>query len=167
MSGGQFPNNLPTLRAALKLSGPLGMCFHRAYAMCLDLPGSKLCIGTFKPGTPEECAADPRVSDVPFLHAWVEWKGKAFAPTTLERTGGEFYAMDPQSYYRVNGARQIRKLSRPTVKAITDEAIRDQLLHGKRPPVDGYLVARLLQAAKIPHKVVDDGGVLPASGDDE
>jgi hypothetical protein len=38
-------------------------------------------------------------SPVPFIHAWAEYKGLAYAPTTIERTDGRLHAMIPAGYY--------------------------------------------------------------------
>jgi hypothetical protein len=160
--GGQFPNDLPTLRSALKLEGPRGMCFHRSVALCLDLPGSEVVIATFRAATPEEAARIPNASDVPFLHAWVEWEGKVFAPTLIESHG--LIAQPPEGYHRVNGAKNIRRVSRRAIrKHVADKFVLNQLTGAPGPqPYHGYLVDRLLAAAGIKHIVERDGGVLPA-----
>lgn len=160
----QFPNNLPMLRSAMEKCSPLpghGMCFHWSVALCLDLPGSEVVIGTFRAATPEERERIPNASDVPFIHAWVEWEGKVFAPTTLASTGYQFNAMPPEGYYEVNGAKNLRRVSRRTIrKHVADKAVLHQLLTGQQPKGQGYLVDRLMEAAGIKHAVVG-GGVLP------
>jgi hypothetical protein len=166
MSDSTFPNNLPTLRSALRLKSPTGngMCFHWSVAMCIDLPGSEVVIATFRAATPEERKDIPNASDVPFLHAFVEWQGQVFAPTTLARTGGQFAAMNPAEYYAKNGATNVRRVSRRTIrKHVADGFVMQQLLGGPSPQAPtGYLVERLLKAAGVKYLVTRDGGVVPA-----
>jgi hypothetical protein len=160
-----FPNDLPTLRSALRLKSPTGngLCFHWSVAMCIDLPGSEVVLATFRAATEDEAKHIPGASDVPFIHAWVEWRGFVFAPTTLTRTGGQFAGMPPAEYYSKNDARDIRRVSRKAVlKHVADKFVMYQLLGEPGPlPPTGYLVGRLLATAGVKHTVVG-GGVLPA-----
>lgn len=67
---------------ALEANG-LGTCFHRAAAFVLDVPGAKLCLGTFSEATEEEAGANPSASRHDFIHAWAEVSGCVFAPSML------------------------------------------------------------------------------------
>jgi hypothetical protein len=137
------------------------MCFHRSVALCLDLPGSSLVVATLRAATAEEQVGHPERSPVPFIHAWVEFQDKLMAPSTIEQMGGLVY-MRPENYYQINGARDIRRLPRRTVaNHVADPYVMRQLLHGIQPPISGYLVARLLDAAGVKYLVSPSGGILP------
>lgn len=160
--------DLPVLSAAMKLRGPRGMCFHRAVALCMDLPGSSVVVGTHRAATPEEQVGHPERSTVPFIHAWVEFQDKLMAPTTIEQMGGLVF-MRPDNYYQVNGTRDIRRLPRSGVaNHVADKYVMRELLHGIHPGVPGYMIGRLLDAVGVKYLVTPQGGVIPmASGTEE
>jgi hypothetical protein len=151
---------LPTLSAAMGLSGPRGMCFHRSIALCLDLPMSELIVATLRAATAEERAKHPEYSDVPFFHAWVEWQGNLLAPTTIELRGGQLLPMNPQEYYALNGVTDIKRLTREFVEDFCDNLILNHLRYGHRVP-HGYVVDRLFGAIRTRYKLSDRGGVIP------
>jgi len=152
---------LKVLSAAMNLRGPKGMCFHRAVALCLDLPGSSVVVGTLRAATPEEQVGHPERSKVPFIHAWVEFQDKLMAPTTIEQMGGLVF-IRPQEYYQVNGARDIRRLPRSAVaNHVADQRVMRELLYGIHPGIPGYLVGRLLDAVGVKYLVTPQGGVIP------
>lgn len=155
---------LKVLSSAMKLksaSTRSGMCFHRSVALCIDLPGSSVVVGTLRAATPEERQGHPERSDTPFIHAWVEFQDKLMAPTTIESQGGLVF-MRPQEYYSINGARDIRRLSRDgVVNHVADEYVMRELLFGIHPGIPGYLVGRLLNAVGVKYLVTPHGGVIP------
>jgi hypothetical protein len=126
-----IPNlHLPFLSAAVKLRGVKGMCFHRSVALCLDLPGSSVVVGTLRAATPEERIGHEERSPVPFIHAWVEFEDKLMAPTTIEERGGLVFVR-PEDYYRICGVRDIRSLTRSAmVEHVVDRHINRELLFG-------------------------------------
>lgn len=156
------PNpQLPFLSGAMKLRGVKGMCFHRAVALCLDIPGSSVVVGTLRAATPEERIGHPERSTTPHLHAWVEFEGKLMAPTTIEANGGLVFVR-PQEYYQICGATNIRRLSRSALtERVVDRHINRELLFGIRPLQPGYLVSRLLDAVGVKYIISPAGGVLP------
>jgi hypothetical protein len=163
MARGNFPAKLKLLRAAMRMQSTTqstGMCFHRAAAMALDLPAAQVVFGIFRAATPEEQLTIPNASTVPFIHAWVEWGGKAFAPTTIEREGGLF-AMIPEGYYRVNGARSIKRLKRAALVRIARETGLLQHLTKNRD-LKGSFIKAMLDEVGMPFTVSDDGGIVPA-----
>jgi hypothetical protein len=156
----EFPNKLVHLRHALRLTGPRGMCFHRAVAMVMDLVDAKLCIGTFRAASPEEREANPEFSDVPFIHAWVEWRGKAFAPSAIERTGG-LVAMPIDGYRDVNEARDVVEVPRAVVMKLARRYGYARHFKLQEPLKEGARFGgSLLDGVGYPHDVTEDGGVV-------
>jgi hypothetical protein len=152
---------LPALSAAMNLKGPKGMCFHRAVALCLDLSGSTLVVATLRAATEEEQVDHPERSSVPFIHAWVEFNDKLLAPSTIESMGGLVF-IRPEEYYQVNGAKDIRRLTRNAIrKHVADKHVLRQLLEGIDPPRRGWLVGRLLDAAGVKYLITPGGGIIP------
>jgi hypothetical protein len=151
---------LPTLSASMQLSGPRGMCFHRAIALCLDLPGSELIVATLRAATLEERKLVPNASPVRFFHAWVEWQSRLLAPSTIEQAGGNLLSLYPTEYYLKNGVQDPRRISRDRVKEFCDDLILSHLLYGTAVP-HGYVVDRLFGAAGLRYKVSPQGGVIP------
>lgn len=151
---------LPTLSAAMELSGPRGMCFHRSIALCLDLPSSWLIVAKLRAATPEEQKRIPNASPVPFFHSWVELNDVIYAPTTIEVMGG-LKPMPRNDYYTLNGVSDVRYLSHKKVKTkIADRLILNHLNFGTPIP-PGYLVEKLFEAAQLKYKVSEQGGVIP------
>jgi hypothetical protein len=146
----------------MRLDGPKGLCVHRSAALCYDLPGSQLVFGTFTAATSEQREAMPEASDCAFIHAWVEYKGRVYAPTTIEHFGG-LVGMDKVGYYKVNGAHNMRRMTRRHLVALfrlTPELL-EQLQFGIMPARHGLLVDTLLKAAKVSYRVSADGGLVP------
>ena len=153
---------MPHLDGAMKLTGVgmTGLCIHRSAAFVLDMPGSVLCFGTFRAATPEEIARDPRSSREPFIHCWAEYQGAVYAPTTIEAAGG-LRAIDPALYYQVNGATNIKRLSRPDLLKIAREiGLSAHLRRGK--PARVSVGGALLDAVGIEYRIGLEGGLVPA-----
>lgn len=156
----EIPNPmLPTLSAAMALSGPRGMCFHRSMALCLDLEGSFLVIGTLRAATKKELLENPERSKVRFYHAWVEYEGLLLSPTTIEEAKG-LPLIRPKDYYEVNKVHNPRYLPHSMVKDIADPPILAHLKLGHRLST-GYLVNRLFQVAGLEYRLSEQGGVIP------
>ena len=151
---------LKLLSATMGLRGRFGLCFHRAAAFVLDVPGAVLVMGTFR----ESDTGAPGESPVPFIHAWAEYRGLAYAPTTIERTGGKLVAMNRDGYYAVNEARDIYKLTRAQLIRLDrkHEIKRALRRTGRLKPAGAGFATTLLDAAGVPYKCCPDGGILPA-----
>jgi len=156
----QYPN----LKGAVEMMASNGqkLCIHRAAAFVLDMPGSELCFGTLRAATPLERLQQPGASPVPFIHAWGEYKGKVYAPTTIEAMGG-LVPINRELYYDVNGIKDVHRLSRKDVLRISGEiGFSAHVRHGK-PTRGGVSVgAAFLSAAGVQWVDGDDGGILPA-----
>lgn len=106
----------------MRLSGPRGLCFHRAVGFVLDVIPATLVIGRIREANDEERAAlGPDASPTPFIHAWCEWRGELFAPTTIERNGGKLVPIDRQMYLERNGAKVLATMTRGEVKRLDKE----------------------------------------------
>lgn len=157
--------SMPHLWGAMHMIGYAGngLCIHRAAGFVLDTPGAELCFGTFRAASPEELAVDPRGSTEPFIHAWAELEGYAYAPTTIEAMG-RLVPIDRDYYYRINGARDIRRLSRKDVLRISGEIGLSAHLRHDKPTRNGASVGQtLMDAAGVRHAVTADGGIIPAT----
>lgn len=139
-----------------------GNCFHRSTALVLDLPHSKVVMGTFRAATPEEHAADPRVSLVPFIHCWVEVGGYALPPTLIESMG-ELVRMPVKAYRDVNDARDIYTISRADILKLSGKHGISSYLRRGTPLKGGPLGDILLAFAGVPHQITQDSSVLPLS----
>jgi hypothetical protein len=152
-----LPKKMPHLRGAKKLVGHPGqkLCVHESAAFVLDVPGAVLCIGTFRASTPEEIAATPNASPVPFIHAWAEWGGLVWSPTAMR-------TCSPDAYYAANGARDIKRLPRPVLLKIAREIDLSRHLRLGYPTRDNASVSgALLQAAGVPYRI-ENHAILPA-----
>lgn len=140
----------------------LGLCFHRSAALCFDLPHSLLVVGTLA-GVTEADNAPEWASREPFIHCWVEWSGKVFAPTTIEHFG-RLQAMDKTGYYNINGATNISRIPRSKLLQIfkREPRLLLELQLGLAPEKVGLLVDSICKAAKVAVRYNKDGGVLPA-----
>jgi hypothetical protein len=158
-----WKTKLPNLALAMEQTSEigLGMCFYRAAALVLDLPGSEMLFGTFDGAPADEVAKDPRHSPVPFIHSWVEWHGQALAPTLFERDRPPFM-MDRAGYYRANNARNLHRLTRVAVRRVAAASGFHDWLQGK--PIMGIPTA-LLAAAGVKWRADPGGGVLPLEPD--
>lgn len=140
-----------------------GLCFHRSVAMLLDMPiAAELCIGTLKCATPEELAANPILSPTPFIHCWIEYGTKLFAPTTYEAAGGYIMVMDRDEYYAKNGVRDVHRLNRYTVKKLADKHRLRPHLRNSSPLEEGtHFASIFLEAADVFWTISDRGGIVP------
>jgi hypothetical protein len=150
---------LKTLSKAMLLEGPRAMCFHRSAAFVFDVPGSVLRIGTFQPY--DNPAAHESL--VPFIHCWAEFKGYAYAPTTIgPRTGGKLLAMAPDHYYSINGATDVRELTRPELLRLDRRyGLKSHLLRFKPLKEGAKFGGVLCDAAGVPFEVTKEGGMVP------
>ena len=145
---------------SLKASNGQGSCFHMSFALVLDMHDSELCVGTFAAATLAELMLVRNASLVPFLHAWVECRGSAFAPTLVERMDG-LVPMERAEYYTTNGVTDIKKLTRRQILKINRELRFSNYLRGGPPP-SSNLVEAMLNELGIRYVVSAHGGVLPA-----
>lgn len=138
-------------------------CIQRSTALAMDLNGSHMVFGTFRPGDAEERAKSPEVSTVPFIHAWVEWRGWVYAPTTLEKTRMALVPFNPVDYYRANGARDIRRVPRELFKAIVRKyELSSAFRHNRDRAGSGEVSEALLRAAGVKYRISDQRTILPA-----
>lgn len=157
--------NMPNLAGALRLEAAPGqkLCIHCSAGFVLDTPGSTLMFGTISGANDEEALEfGPNASLEPFIHSWAEYKGLAFAPTTLDRTGGKLVGMEPTGYYRVNRMSDIKSLSRPALLKIARQIGLSRHLRLGVPTRDLASVgSSLLDAAGKAYRVVEHA-LLPA-----
>lgn len=156
----RLPAKLPHLLGAMRLSGPRGLCFHRAVGFVLDVVPATLVIGRIREANEQEKAAlGPDASPTPFIHAWCEWKGDLFAPTTIERAGGLF-PMPRQLYLERNDARVLATMTRGEVKRLDKEfGFSEHLRKFKPLKGDASFGAILLERAGVPWRDNGLGGV--------
>lgn len=158
-------NKMRHMRGALDLTFNGGSCFFRAAAYVLDVPGSELCIGTFRAATADEIAQMPVAeipfaSTVPFLHAWVEREDYVYAPTLLERFG-TIPRFHRAVYYAENGAKDIVRLRRSQILKLSGE-IGLSAYFRKGTPTKRNLVDALLELAGIDYAICErHGGIVP------
>jgi hypothetical protein len=144
--------------ARLHLAAPRGLCFHYSAALCLDLPGSDVCIGTLRGATLDEIAANPEMSPVRFYHAWVEIGNVLVAPTLVDKMG-DLVPINRASYYTANGVQDVKRLSRRQLVALGDVS---QHVRTGRPLACGNSLGHLmLIAAGHRYKISEQGGVIP------
>jgi hypothetical protein len=162
------PAKLPPLKLlakALELKGSGGLCFHRAAAFVFDVPGAVMVFGTL--AGVDEAEAGPTDSTVPFIHAWAEWRGVVYAPTTIEATGGLLRPIDRALYYRVNGVTDVRTLTRAQLLRLDRQLALKRVLRAGGPCRGGASFgASLLDAAGVPWKAGPGDGVLPLADTD-
>ena len=158
----EFP---PTLRATVELLEPdhdNGLCFHRSAALCYDMAGSMVVIGIFNPDVEAVKAEGGTTDGQPFYHCWVEFKGCVFAPTTLERLGG-LQPMHRLGYYNINGVSLTRRIPRRKLLEIfaKNPELLNQLKFGIQPGKEGFLVDKLMKAARLDFTLTPTNGVIP------
>jgi hypothetical protein len=109
---------LPHLVGAMRLTtGPgMNLCVHRAAGFVIDTPGSALCFGTLIPAL-QPGPREPGDSDEPYIHAWPEWRGRAYAVSTIEKNGA-LLSCPVEEYYRVNAVTDVHRLTRQQVLKI-------------------------------------------------
>lgn len=155
--------SLRHLRGAIAFEAGQGAtCMHRAAALALDLPRAEIYFGTFRPASPEEVASNPRASPEPFIHAWVEWEGRVFAPTLVEKLGG-LHPINRQHYYETNSPRDVHKLPRAEFDKIARRfRLSAAFRHLKARAGHGEYVDAMLTAAGVKWKESERGTILPA-----
>lgn len=160
---------LPHVYGAINMptDHPHGLCIHRAAGFVLDVPGSTLCFGTIRGASAQEIAEiGPRASTVPFIHAWAEIKNEVYAPTLIERMGGKLLGIDRDEYYAANRVRDVYRLDRPKLLKIAKAIGLSRHLTKHVETKDGASVGEsLLNAAGVPHRLTDDGGIVPLDGE--
>jgi len=160
--------DLPHLMAAMTLSAKTpgaGTCFQRAAALMLDLPAdAELVFGVLRAAPPEERAKNPNASPVPFIHAWVEFRGQLLAPSTIERTGGRLRAMPLDEYYDINGITRTWRLESAGFRQVARRfKLAAAFKHGAARAGSGVVVDALLKAAGVRYVLSERRTVLPAN----
>jgi hypothetical protein len=149
---------LPHLVGAMRMMGgpgAAGLCVHRAAGFVIDTPGSALAFGTLIPDR-QEGPRGPDDSDVPYIHAWPEWRGAAYAVSTIEKNGGLF-SCPVEEYYRVNAVTDVHRLTRQQVLKIARAInLPGHLLRGE--PTKASVGRSFLTAAGVRFR--DDAGAL-------
>lgn len=166
------PNAIPVtslrhLHASLDFYSPTGKanCIQRSSALALDLTGSEIVFATFRPATAADLKEFPNGSLVPFIHAWVEWRGWAYAPTTLERTNMQLVPWDRMEYRRINGATDVRVLQRSAFDRIARQfALSSAFKHARARAGVGDCADAMLRAAGVRYVLGAGRSVLPAGG---
>lgn len=144
-----------------------GDCFWRAAGFVLDRPGAVLCVGIFRAATLEEQAEiGPDASTVPFFHAWCEFNGGVVAPTTFERAGDQLILMNKDAYYAVNGAQDVRRMTRPELLKLGKEIGLIRMLLGRQLRTSEPLGSKLMDALGFAWRLHESGGMVPAEGED-
>lgn len=157
-------NDLKHLRASFDYASSTGKgnCIQRSAALALDLGGSEIVFATFRAASAADIAKDPRVSRTAFIHAWVEWRGWAYSPTTLERTNMLLVPWDREAYRTVNGARDVRVLPRDAFERIARRfRLSAAFRYGRARAGHGELADALLNAAGVRYRVGEGRAVLP------
>lgn len=160
-----FSSKFKHLRGAMRLTGPRGMCFHRASGLVLDLPPATLAVGTLPAALSEQQHRNPDLSKVDFIHAWVEVKDVVYAPTLIERSMqmGTPWIFPKEEYYEANSPRNIRTMTRARLKRLSIQfGIANHLV--KQVPLlhEMKFGDIILNELKIPFVVTEKGGVIPA-----
>lgn len=155
--------NFRHVRGAMAFESDSGAnCMQRAAALALDLPGAEIVFGTLKAADPQMIATNPKASPIPFVHAWIEWRGDVYAPTLIERMGG-LRAINRESYYRENEPRDVRRLSREDFDKIAKRfALSAAFRHHKQRAGKGEYVDAMLEAAGVKWTLSPWGTILPA-----
>lgn len=154
---GQRITDLKHLMGALSHLVPAegqGLCFHWSTALALDWPGSTLMIGDLETVPPER-----------MVHAWVEHRGKYYAPTTIKAMRG-LYAIDPAEYAEINDIGEVRRMPyrelAPLMRSIGFPAHALKGRELRRDKMDGKPFGKfLLDAVGMPHATDCKGGVVP------
>jgi hypothetical protein len=153
----------PHLKAALTYTSVTGnTCVQRAAALMLDLPGATMVFGVMRAASAEEMGKDPRASPVPFIHAWVEYRGILLAPTTIERTGGELRAMPLDDYYRINGITKTWRLGPAAFLMVARRwKLSSAFKHNSSRAGRAEVADALLKAAGVRYRLSDRRTLLP------
>jgi hypothetical protein len=152
----------PNLSRAYELQSTVGLgtCIPLSVALVLDRPGLSLVFATFKPAPPEEWA-EPSNSRVPFIHAFTMFGSWVIAPTLAKRPE-DLFRTPAEEYFRINGARDFRFMSRGRVKRLAREIDFEAILTGN--PAKRSVGQAFLDAAGVKWMDSGDGGVIPANG---
>lgn len=157
-----FPKSMPHLVGALKMEASPGqkLCVHCAAGFVLDTPGATFACATFSPATPEQAALIPNASNVPFIHAWAEYRDDVWSPTAIDQMGGQLRPMNREGYYRVNGATDVKLLTRRQLLKVAKEiGLSRHLRLGV--PAKASVGSSILTAAGKAHRSGPDGALLP------
>lgn len=158
-------DNLPHLAAALGYSSASGgnTCVQRAAALMLDMTGATLVFGVLRAATPEERKRiGNRASPVPFIHAWVEYRGELFAPTLIE-TFGDLRALPLDVYYTENGIARTWRLEHKAFMQIARRyRLSSAFRHQSARAGDGEVTDALLRAAGVKYVLSERRTLLPA-----
>lgn len=127
---------LPILERALVVLRPTtegkGLCFHWSAALALDVPDMELCIG---------------ILHEQLIHAWCEYKDHVYAPTLIDKMGGQLLPIPTAFYYTENKVREVKRLSHAQVTAI--RGVHRHLTTGKPLGPDRALGDELMTLAGI------------------
>ncbi len=138
------------LKAAMTVQATpeYGNCYHRSAALVLDLPGSELCIGSFRGATDEELAQNPDAPTEPYIHAWVEKSGLVYSPSTIETNGMQLLPITRDYYYDTNGAQNVKRIPRKALITLSGQInLSQHILRNKDLKSEVDLPAALIIAA--------------------
>jgi hypothetical protein len=140
-----------------------GLCFHRTVGFVLDVPPAKLYVGIFRGGTPEEIAANPAVSAIPFIHCWAQINEFVYAPTTIEAQGGRLRPFAQAEYYERNGTKVLGIMGRHELKQLSKEyGLAQHLLYHTPVRGDAAFSDIILNKLEVSYTLTDQKGVIPA-----
>jgi hypothetical protein len=144
-------------------TGNTGTCVQRAAALMLDLRNATLMFGVVRAATPEELEKNPDASPVPFIHAWVEWRGDVYSPSSIEKFKGELLPLPKDVYYRANAVSRTWPLEPKAFQAVAKRfGLSAAFRHGKDRAGDGAVTDALLKAAGVKWKLSERRTLLPA-----
>lgn len=159
-------DELPHLAAALGYRSSTGAnsCVQRAAALMLDLTGATMVFGVVRAATPEEQASiGPKASPVPFIHAWVEYRGKLYAPTLVERFG-DLRPFPIDVYYSANGVTRTWKLEHKAFMQIARRySLSAAFRHQSERAGRGDVTDAILRAAGVKYVLSARRTLLPAA----
>lgn len=141
-----------------------GNCFQRTAALMMDMPGATLVFGMLPAANEQERNDIPNSSTAPMIHAWVEHRGKVYAPTLVERFSFRGVPiLERDVYYATNRVMRVWRLESAEFAKIAKRLkLASALKHGKARFGHGDVTDALLTAAKLPYIVGPGRGVLPA-----
>ena len=141
----------------------LGRCFHWSTALCLDLKGSDIVIGSLAGvSSLEEALASPNGTPGRFIHAWVERGDDVFAPTMIGKSDERLAPIYRPIYYATNDVQDVRQLSRDgLLVAFRGYNLISHLTEGVRFRNDVRFADHLLSSAGVEWTLDEQGGVVP------
>ena len=158
-------DTLPHLKAAMVYQTANGSntCVQRAAALMLDLTGATLVFGLMRPATAEERERiGEKASPVPFIHAWVEYRGELLAPTLIE-TFGDLRALPVEVYYGANGIKTTWRLEHKAFMQIARRyKLSSAFKHQSARAGDGMVADALLRSAGVKYVLSDRRTILPS-----